>query len=157
MERHTQAVSNDVHVGRFEEGPNVFFRLLAHCVAVLHVLTILFFLFGGIASLLVPMLGLLHFPLAVWICVAFIRGWKCPLTGLENRLLKAGGSTGYDTTFTDRLLQAAKGRRNKPTDGSVQAGLGRQRERNLGIAFAVWNLIVYAGHVPAIYQAVVAA
>jgi hypothetical protein len=154
MEREPVDVSNVVIARRHPKGLDVIYRQLAHCVAILHILTILFFLLGGLASLLIPAIGWFHFPLAVWVCAAFIRGWKCPLTRLENRLLRAGGSPGYDSTFVDRLLRAISGRQNVRTDGGPPVSLGRQRERNLGLAFAIWNAALYAVHLPALYATV---
>jgi hypothetical protein len=82
----------------------VLYRRLADFVVVIHWLTGGFFLLGAFFAREHPWIALVHIPLAIWISAAFIMGWTCPLTPLENRLRKAAGERGYQGTFVDHYL-----------------------------------------------------
>lgn len=114
------------------------YRRLADAVVVFHALVALFFLVGVVAVKLQPWLALVHVPLVIWVCAAFVMGWTCPLTPLENRLRTMAGSQGYEGSFVDHYLGAAVGM-NRPKTRN------RAGEVYLGIFLAVVNVATYFG------------
>ena len=106
------------------------YRRLADVVVIIHWALGGFFLFGGFAARETPWIALVHIPLAVWVCSAFIRGWTCPLTPLENRLRKAAGDRGYEGNFIDHYLGGFAGN----PDGQLPSKKAR-KDKILGVAF----------------------
>jgi hypothetical protein len=80
------------------------FRLAADAVLVLHLLFVLFVVFGGLAVLRWPRLAWLHLPAAMWGVLIEFGGWICPLTPLENELRERGGEIGYAGGFIDHYV-----------------------------------------------------
>lgn len=80
------------------------YRLLADAVVVLHLLFIVFVVFGGLFVLHWPRLALAHVPAACWGALIELGGWICPLTPLENRLRQAAGDAGYGGGFIEHYL-----------------------------------------------------
>src|SRR4051794_4755440 len=77
-------------VRRLSEGIGIMlYRLLADFVIVIHCVIAWFLLFGAFLARQQPSFALLHVPLAIWVSAAFIMGWTCPLTPLENWFRKA--------------------------------------------------------------------
>jgi hypothetical protein len=52
-----------------------------------------------------PWLVRLHVPSVVWSVATIAVGVPCPLTGLENLLLDAGGEGAYGGGFVDRYIE----------------------------------------------------
>jgi uncharacterized protein (TIGR03067 family) len=121
----------------------VLYRRLADLVVVIHALVAIFFLFGSVGGRSEPWIGLFHFPLALWVCSAFIMGWTCPLTPLEISLRRAAGERGYEGSFVDHYIARLMG--FKPDDKEVH--VPTKKERNGQIIIGVWlglvNLLVY--------------
>jgi uncharacterized protein DUF2784 len=93
-------------VRRLSEGIGIMlYRLLADFVIVIHCVIAWFLLFGAFLARQQPWVALLHVPLAIWVSAAFIMGWTCPLTPLENRLRKAAGELGYDGGFIEHYFR----------------------------------------------------
>jgi hypothetical protein len=111
----------------------VLYRRLADFVVVIHWLAGGFFLFGAFFAREHPWIALVHIPLAIWISAAFIMGWTCPLTPLENRLRKAAGERGYQGNFVDHYLGM-----NSPPDTAVPIKKRRKREVILGAFFCLF-------------------
>jgi hypothetical protein len=65
---------------------------------------VLFVVLGGLLVLRWPRLAWLHLPAAVWGALIEFAGWICPLTPLENRLRRAGGTAGYAGGFVEHYL-----------------------------------------------------
>ncbi|SDJ99481.1 Protein of Unknown function [Ferrimonas sediminum] len=80
------------------------YRLAADTILVLHLLFILFALFGGLLLLWRRRLWLLHLPAAIWAIAIGYMGWICPLTPLENDLRAASGAKGFDGGFIEHYL-----------------------------------------------------
>ncbi|MCK6559204.1 DUF2784 domain-containing protein [candidate division KSB1 bacterium] len=82
----------------------MWYRALADAVVVLHLLFILFVLFGGLLVWRWPRCAWLHLPAMLW--GAFIEFSKgvCPLTLLENWLRRQGAATGYGVSFIEHYL-----------------------------------------------------
>ncbi len=80
------------------------FRILADLVLALHLLFILYVVFGGFAALRWPKTAWLHVPVFIWGGAIEIGGWICPLTYLENALRAEGAAAGYRTSFIEHYL-----------------------------------------------------
>lgn len=82
----------------------MFYHILADLVVIVHLLFIIFALFGGLLLLLRNYLVFLHIPAAIWAALISFKGWLCPLTPLENHLRSAAGSEGYTVGFVEHYL-----------------------------------------------------
>jgi hypothetical protein len=81
-------------------------RWAADAVLVLHLLFILWALFGGLAVWRRRWLMALHLPALAWgVWIALSHG-VCPLTPLENTLRQAAGQAGYAGGFIEHYLVA---------------------------------------------------
>ncbi|MDP9362138.1 MAG: DUF2784 domain-containing protein [Acidobacteriota bacterium] len=83
-------------------GPNkriMLYQSLATFVAVIHFAFILFVVLGGLLVLRWPLLKWVHLPAAIWGALIEIGGLACPLTRIENALLRRAGAAGYDGGF----------------------------------------------------------
>lgn len=82
----------------------MFFAVAAKAVLAVHLAFVLFVVLGGLLVLRWPRLAWLHLPAASWGVAIELLGGVCPLTPLENRLLRAAGREGYEGDFLSRLL-----------------------------------------------------
>ena len=80
------------------------YRLLADLVVLLHLVFILFALFGGLAAIRRPRIAWLHLPALAWAVTVEAAGWICPLTPLERHLRIAAGQTAYAGGFVEHYL-----------------------------------------------------
>ena len=80
--------------------------LAANAVLVLHLLFICLVVFGSLAVPRRPRFAFIHLPAAVWGFLVEVMGWYCPLTDLENELLRRAGLTGYEGSFLEHYLLA---------------------------------------------------
>lgn len=78
--------------------------LAADAVLVLHLVFICVAAFGALVVVRAPKFALVQAPAAVWGFLVEAFGWYCPLTDLENVLLRQAGMRGYDGGFLERLL-----------------------------------------------------
>jgi hypothetical protein len=81
--------------------------LAADAVLILHLLFILLVAFGALAVIRWPRFALIQAPAAVWGFLVEALGWYCPLTDLENHLLRRAGELGYEGGFLERFLVGA--------------------------------------------------
>lgn len=82
----------------------MFYRILADTVLVVHLIFILFVLFGGLLVIYKRWLVWLHVPAMVWGALISFAGWVCPLTPVENSLRRAAGQEGYSGSFVSHYL-----------------------------------------------------
>jgi hypothetical protein len=80
------------------------YRILADIVVLIHLCFILFVILGGLLVLHWRTLMWVHIPAAVWGVLIEFAGWICPLTPLENYLLRLGGQAGYRSDFIQYYL-----------------------------------------------------
>lgn len=80
--------------------------LAANAVLVLHLLFICLVVFGSLAVQRRPRFAFIHLPAVVWGFLVEAAGWYCPLTDLENELLRRAGQAGYDGSFLEHYLLA---------------------------------------------------
>jgi cytochrome c biogenesis protein CcdA len=82
----------------------MFYRFAADSVLVIHLLFILFVLFGGLLVLRWRWLIVLHVPAIIWGATVEFLHLYCPLTPLENSLRARAGSRGYEGGFIEHYL-----------------------------------------------------
>ncbi len=109
------------------------YSFLADLLVVIHLLFILFVIFGGLLVLWRKWVVFLHIPAAVWGALIEFKGWICPLTPLENHLRQLGGEQGYSGGFIEHYLIPI----------IYPDELTRTFQIILGIFVVVLNLMVY--------------
>jgi hypothetical protein len=107
--------------------------VLAEVVVGLHFGFVLFVLLGGLLVLRWPRAAWVHLPAAVWGGLIEFAGWVCPLTPLENRLRRAGGTAEYAGGFVEHYLLPVL----------YPVGLTRGAQYVLGACVVVLNAAVY--------------
>ena len=105
----------------------------ADFVLVIHLLFILFAIFGGLLVLRHHWIVWLHLPAMGWAAMISFAGWICPLTPLENALRRAAGEAAYSGGFINRYL----------TPVIYPEGYTRELAIAAGIAVLVINMLVY--------------
>jgi hypothetical protein len=108
-------------------------QIAATAIAILHLLLILFVLFGGLLVLRWPRLMWAHLPIAAWGVLVEFCSWYCPLTKWENYLLRQAGRAGYDTGFVAHYIMPV----------IYPAGMTRGHEIALGAFVLVLNAGIY--------------
>jgi hypothetical protein len=78
--------------------------LAADAVLLLHLLFIVFAVFGAALLWRWPRVVWLHVPAMLWGAYVEFSGELCPLTPLENRLRRAAGEQGYGGGFVEHYL-----------------------------------------------------
>ena len=106
---------------------------LANAVLVVHLLFILFVVFGGLLVFWRPWLAWVHVPIAVYGVLIEWIGWICPLTPLENWLRTRAGQTPYSGGFVEQYLLAL----------IYPGGLTRNVALLLGALVLIANLVIY--------------
>jgi len=109
------------------------YGLLADLVLVTHLAFVGFVVFGGFLVLRWRRLAWIHVPVALWGAAIVVTGFTCPLTPLENRLLRLGGRAGYQGGFIEHYVTAVL----------YPDGLTRQAQLVFGATVLALNLIVY--------------
>ncbi len=109
------------------------YGLLADLVLVAHLAFVGFVVFGEFLVLRWRRLAWVHVPVALWGAAIAVTGFTCPLTPLENRLLRLGGRAGYQGGFIEHYVTAVL----------YPDGLTRQAQLVLGAAVVALNLVVY--------------
>ena len=80
------------------------YRGFADVVLFVHLVFIIFVLFGGLLALRWPWIPWFHLPAAAWAAALEFGGWICPLTPLENWLRRASGEAGYPGGFIEHYI-----------------------------------------------------
>lgn len=109
------------------------YRFLADGLVLVHLLFIVFVIFGGVLVLRWPKLVLAHLPAVGWGVLVELTGWYCPLTPLENGLRQAAGDAGYTGSFIEHYLLPI----------IYPAGLTRGIQFAIAAAVIVVNLSIY--------------
>ena len=106
----------------------------ADLLVMIHLLAIVFIVFGGLLVFRWPWAAWFHLPAAVWGVLIEFQGWICPLTPWEQRLRDAAGQGGYEGGFVQHYLLPII----YPED------LTRDLQWILGAAVLMVNVAVYA-------------
>jgi Protein of Unknown function (DUF2784) len=109
------------------------YPLLADLVLIVHLVFVVFVLFGGLLVLKWRWIARLHLPAVVWGAVVEFTGWICPLTPLENWLRVQGGEASYEDDFTTQYLLPIL----------YPADLTRNIQLLLGTVVVVLNVALY--------------
>lgn len=109
-------------------------RLAADAILVLHLLFILFAVFGGIAVFWRRWFLWLHLPAMAWAALVMFNGWPCPLTPLEIQLRQLAGEAGYQGSFIAHYLLPV----------IYPPGLTRGVQMLLGLGVTTFNGVVYS-------------
>ena len=109
------------------------YSLLADLVLILHLMFVLYVLFGGLLVLKWRRAAWLHLPAAAWGAFVEFSGWICPLTPLENWLRARGGESGYTRDFLSQYLLALL----------YPEGLTRTAQVILGLTVLLMNAALY--------------
>lgn len=107
----------------------------ADAVLLLHLLFIVFVVFGAALLWRWPQLVWLHLPAALWGATIAFTGGICPLTPLENRLRHAAGEQGYSGGFVEHYLMPL----------IYPEALTREVQWLLGAGVLLVNLLLYGG------------
>ena len=107
---------------------------LADAVFALHLGFIAFAVLGAFCVLRYPRLAWLHVPAALWAVLIELFGWICPLTPLENALLRRAGETGYGEGFVAHYLVPL----------IYPAGLTPRIQLGIGLSVLALNAALYA-------------
>ncbi len=111
------------------------FRLAADLVLAVHLLFLVFVTLGGLLVFHRSYWSFVHLPAVAWGAWAELTGKLCPLTLLENHLLRQAGEAGYPGSFIDHYLLAI----------IYPEGLTPDLQILLGSCLLVWNGLVYGG------------
>ena len=111
---------------------------LADFVLVIHMLFIVFVVFGGLIVLKWHRIIWFHIPCAIWGALIEIFGWICPLTYLENYLLKLGNANYYEGGFIQHYLLPIVYPLGLTTDIQILLGTG-VIAINLIVYYFVWR------------------
>jgi hypothetical protein len=85
-------------------GTDMLYRIAADGLMLLHLLFIVFVLFGGLLVLKWRPLIWWHPPAALWGMAVEFFHLPCPLTDWENRMRHGAGQTGYGGGFIEHYL-----------------------------------------------------
>lgn len=107
--------------------------LAANAVLLLHLFFICLVMLGGLIVLRRPWFAVVHVPAAVWGALVEAFGWYCPLTDLENALLRRAGEEGYAGGFVAHYLLAV----------IYPDGLTRETQIVLAGLVVLINVVVY--------------
>ncbi|MCU1244893.1 MAG: hypothetical protein JWN02_803 [Acidobacteria bacterium] len=118
---------------RASDAIRMLYKFGADGVALIHLGFILFVVLGGLLVLRWKRLAWLHLPAAVWGVLIEFAGFYCPLTRLENWLLRRAGHAGYPEGFIAHHIFAL----------IYPGGLTRPTELVLGALVLLVNLYVY--------------
>jgi len=109
-------------------------RLLADLLVALHLIFIVFVLFGGLLALWRREWTLVHVPAALWGAYTEFTSTVCPLTPWENVLRQRAGEGGYSSGFIEHYLLPL----------IYPVGLTPQVQYWLGAIVVMLNVVVYA-------------
>ena len=82
------------------------YQLAADLVLIVHLLFLVLVVAGGLLVFHRPYWSLAQVPAAMWGAWVELTGRICPLTLLENHLLRQAGQTGYAESFIGHYLLA---------------------------------------------------
>ena len=81
--------------------------LAANAVLILHLSFICLVMLGSVAVLRWPRFAIVHVPAMTWGVAVEAFGWYCPLTDMENALLRRAGEEGFAGGFIEHYLLLA--------------------------------------------------
>ncbi len=113
------------------------YLFLANSILTIHLLFIVFVVFGGLLVFYLRWIVWLHIPAFLWGALIEFSGWICPLTPLENHFRRLAGQGGYDSGFIHNYLLKI----------IYPDGLTPQIQIFLGFGILIINLFVYGVYI----------
>jgi hypothetical protein len=110
------------------------YLLLADLIVVLHLLFIVFAVFGGLLLLVWHRLIWLHIPVVLWAALTEFLGLICPLTPLEIWLRQQAGADAYQGGFISQYLVPL----------IYPPGLTPGMQWLLGGGLVIFNVLIYS-------------
>lgn len=80
------------------------YRVLADLIVVIHLVFVVFAVFGGLLLLWRKRLAWIHVPCVLWAVLIEFGGWICPLTPFENLLREKSGALGHEVGFIEHFI-----------------------------------------------------
>ena len=108
-------------------------RYLADAIVVVHLLFVVYTVFGGVLVLRWKNTVYLHIPALLWGVAVEANGWICPLTPLENQLRANAGQAGYTGGFVEHYLLPVL----------YPVNLTRFDQWSLAVALILVNVVIY--------------
>ena len=109
------------------------YELLANLTLFIHLIFILFVIFGGLLYFFFSKIIYIHLPALLWGIYIELTNSVCPLTYLENWFLHKGELTTYSNDFINNYLFPI----------IYPEGLTNEIQMYLGISLAVINILIY--------------
>ena len=109
------------------------YELLANLTLIIHLIFILFVIFGGLLFFIFSKIIYIHLPALLWGIYIELTNSVCPLTFLENWFLYKGELTTYSNDFINNYLFPI----------IYPEGLTIDIQIYLGISLIVINILIY--------------
>ncbi len=109
------------------------FELFANLTLIIHLIFILFVIFGGGLFFIFPKIIHIHLPSLLWGIYIELTNSVCPLTYLENWFLYKGGLSTYSDDFINNYLFPI----------IYPEGLTAEIQIYLGISLIIINILIY--------------
>jgi hypothetical protein len=109
------------------------YLILANIILAVHLLFIIFVVFGSLFVFYKKWFSWLHIPAVIWGILIEFSGWICPLTPLENHFRIIAGQSGYTHSFVQQYLLKM----------IYPDRLTRQDQIMIGCVILILNLFVY--------------
>ncbi len=112
----------------------MFSNLLADTVLLLHLVFIVFVVFGALFIFYHRWIAWIHLPMVLWASVVNLMHWHCPLTPLENYFRAEAGQAGYEGGFIAHYIVPLVYPQGMSYDVGVMVGVG----------VFIWNAVIYS-------------
>ena len=109
------------------------YELFAKLTLIIHLIFILFVIFGGLLFFISSKIIYIHFPALLWGIYIELTNSVCPLTFLENWFLNKGELTTYSNDFINNYLFPI----------IYPVGLNNEIQIYLGLSLIVINILIY--------------
>ena len=109
------------------------YELFANLTLIIHLIFILFVIFGGLLFFIFSKIIYIHLPAVLWGIYIELNNSVCPLTYLENWFLYKGELTTYSNNFINNYLIPI----------IYPEGLTNEIQIYLGISLIVINILIY--------------
>ena len=109
------------------------YEFLANLTLVIHLIFILFVIFGGLLFFIFSKVIYIHLPALIWGIYIELTSSICPLTYLENWLLYQSGLTTYSNSFINNYILPTIYPEHLTADLQIY----------LGISLIIINIFIY--------------
>ena len=109
------------------------YELLANLTLIIHLIFILFVIFGGLLFFIFSKIIYIHLPALLWGIYIELTNSVCPLTFLENWFLYKGELTTYSNDFINNYLFPM----------IYPGGINNEIQIYLGLSLIVINILIY--------------